>query len=244
METRERWLVETFLEVSDFLAQDRDLSEFLVRVAELSVELLGARIALIVVADDSGKLGLVTTSTYRPELSRLVSTTFPDCPCRTSLRDRAPVLDDRLDGSRWPQFAEGARDLGFVMIHTVPMRHRDQALGVLQVLQDVDRPIDPDDAALLQALADLSGAAILNHRAMERATTLAGQLQFALDSRVVIEQAKGVVAARLEIDVGDAFGHLRAYARTRGARMLDVSRAVLDGTIEPGQLLGPRTGEP
>jgi hypothetical protein len=120
------------------------------------------------------------------------------------------------------------------------MRLRDQVIGALNLFRGAAGAFDADSVHVGQALADVATISLLHERNMRRSDTLNEQLQTALNSRVVIEQAKGKLAERLGIDVNQAFTVLRDQARNRNQRLSDLARAFVDGA----QAIGPASASP
>ena len=144
---------------------------------------------------------------------------------------------------RWPQFADQAGQAGFTAVQALPMRLRDQVIGALNLFRGTVGAFDPEVVHVGQALADVATISLLHDRSMRRTDTLNEQLQTALNSRVVIEQAKGKLAERLGIDVNQAFTLLRDQARNRNQRLSDLARAFVDGTQAiTAPSVSPRTG--
>ena len=143
---------------------------------------------------------------------------------------------DRLgNGSeRWPRFAVEASAAGFDAVHALPMRLRGQTIGALNLFWTSAAEVHPDDLRLGQALADVATIAILQERLTRSRELLAGQLQAALDSRIAIEQAKGVLAERGGLEMSAAFDLLRHTARSSGRRLADVARDVVDSRGDLG----------
>jgi GAF domain-containing protein len=129
---------------------------------------------------------------------------------------------------RWPTFAAAAEESGFASVHAVPMRLRDTVLGSLNLFRADQGALGPDDALAAQALTDVATISILQQRTIEHASVAQTQLQRALDSCVVIEQAKGFVAHTHRVDMGTAFAMLRRHARTTREPLVDVARAVIE----------------
>jgi GAF domain-containing protein len=147
------------------------------------------------------------------------------------------VINASLDGSRWPEWAAHARRAGFRTVHAVPMRHDGEVIGALNIFHTGERRLSRADADVVQALADMTTIAILNHRALHRAADVADQLQRALQSRVTVEQAKGMLAERLGIPLETAFELIRHYARNGNHHITDVSQHVIDGRLTADRLL-------
>lgn len=225
---RERWVVDTFVELASILVGDFDLFELLALLSARCVELLGAAEAGLLLAGDDGALHVVASSSEEMHRLELFEVQRAEGPCLEVYRRGEAVLNEPLAGStRWPRFSAQATAAGFQTVHAFPLRHKDQVIGVLNVFDHRTAALSPTDAAVTQALADIASFAILQHRALRHATELSDQLRHALASRVVIEQAKGALAERLRIDVASAFFLLRKYARNRNERIADVALQVV-----------------
>ncbi len=132
---------------------------------------------------------------------------------------------------RWPRFAPVAFEAGFRMVHALPMRLRGTVIGALNLFQADTRPIGPDDVLAGQAMADIGTIAILQHRAATDARVVNEQLSRALNSRIIIEQAKGVLAERAALTMEEAFTRLRHHARNHNLLLADVAGHLIDGTL-------------
>jgi hypothetical protein len=133
-------------------------------------------------------------------------------------------------GQRWPVFAEEARRTGFASVHALPMRLRNDVIGALNLFDTQPATLTEETLALAQALADVATIGLLQERVIRRGEVLAEQLQGALNSRILIEQAKGVIAERRGTNVGEAFTLLRRAARDRNRRLSDLANDIVDGS--------------
>jgi ANTAR domain len=131
-------------------------------------------------------------------------------------------------GLPWPRFADAALTSGFRSVEALPMRLRDQVIGALNLFRAVPGSLDPAQLRIGQAMADVATIGLLHERNVRRSEAVAEQLQGALNSRIVIEQAKGKLAERLTIDMDQAFGLMRDYARNSNQRLTDVARQFVD----------------
>lgn len=156
-----------------------------------------------------------------------------DGPCLDCFRSGVPVLNADLQAAedRWPAFAPGALGAGFRTVSALPMRLRGRVIGALNLFQTDATAISDADLSAAQAFADVASIAVLQHEAADDARLLNDQLNRALNSRVSIEQAKGMIAERSGIDPAEAFVWLRGYARHRGLRLADVAQGVVTGAI-------------
>jgi GAF domain-containing protein len=159
-------------------------------------------------------------------------------PCPDAFRSTRPVIchDLKVEQARWPRFVPEALGKGFRSAYAFPMRLRDRVIGALNLLSDAEGAIAADDFALAQALTDVATISVLQHRAAEESHVLIEQLRFALNSRITIEQAKGIVAEQLHLPVDAAFGVIRQHARDTNQRLADIARAITEGTVHGRQL--------
>ena len=222
-----------FVRVADTLVADFDIIEFLAMLADFGVELLGVSACGILLADPEGRLNLVAASTEQARVLELSQLQNDDGPCLDAYRTMTAVTCPDLaaaDG-QWPTFGPAALALGFTAVHAVPMRLREQAVGAFNLFSALPGPLDDETIELGQALADVATIGILHERAIHRQEVVAEQLQVALNSRIVIEQAKGVLAERLQVSIGDAFTTLRRYARVNNLKLAQVAASVAAGEL-------------
>jgi transcriptional regulator with GAF, ATPase, and Fis domain len=224
-------LSDTFIELADTMVADFDVIDFLHLLTDRSVRLLGASAAGVVLADPRGELRVAAASSEEVGLLELFQLQNDQGPCLECFRTGRPVTASDLTGStqRWPRFAQAATQSGFASVEALPMRLRDQVIGALNLFRTEPEPLDPADLRIGQALADVATIGLLHERNVRRRDTVAEQLQAALNSRVIIEQAKGKLAERLSIDMDRAFTMLRDYARASNQRLTDVARDFVTG---------------
>ena len=224
-------LSETFVELTDTMVADFDVIDFLHVLTDRSVKLLDVSAAGLLLADPRGELRVVAASSEAARLLELFQLQNDQGPCLDCFRTGEPVQAADLDAQaqRWPRFAEAARLAGFAAVQALPMRLRDQVIGALNLFRASPGAFDPGDVRVGQALADVATISLLHERSLRHSDTLNEQLQTALNSRVVIEQAKGKLAERLGLDMEQAFALLRDYARSHNLRLADVAQAFIDG---------------
>jgi GAF domain-containing protein len=233
-------LSETFVELTDTMVDDFDIIDFLHVLTSRSVELLDVSAAGLLLADPRGELRVVAASSEAARLLELFQLQSDEGPCLDCFRSGRTVgATDLTTDQRWPQFSAAARQSGFSAVQALPMRLRDQVIGALNLFRGTPGDFDSDTVHVGQALADVATISLLQERSLRRRDTLNEQLQTALNSRVIIEQAKGKLAERLGIDVNQAFTLLRDQARNRNQRLSDLARAFVDGTQE---ITGPAVG--
>ena len=225
-------LADVFVEMADTLVDDFDVIEFLHVLTERCVELLGVSAAGLLLTDQRDTLQVVAASSERTRLLELFQLQTDQGPCLDSFRSGQPVsvADLTLTTARWPRFTAAAAEVGFAAVHALPMRLRSEVIGALNLFDVRPGALDEDKLRIGQALADVATIGLLQHRAIHRRDILTEQLQTALNSRVLIEQAKGVLAERLQVDVGQAFALLRDGARSRNRRLSELSQAIVDGS--------------
>jgi GAF domain-containing protein len=186
-------------------------------------------------ASPSGGLSLVASSSEAMRLVELFELQAQEGPCQDAFRSGERVGQEvlRAGSGRWPLFSTHAVRAGFQSAVALPLRLRDVTLGALNLLSATRTPIEEADLIVARAFADLAAVSILQHRASTEALRVNEQLSSALTSRVVIEQAKGVISERAGIDLAEAFARLRAHSRNTNQRLTDVAHAAVDGTLEP-----------
>jgi hypothetical protein len=230
---RERRLAAVFVEMADTLVDDFDAIEFLHVLADRCVSVLEVSAAGMLLTDQRGALRVVAASSEETRLLELFQLQSDEGPCLDCFRTRRPVAvaDLATDGGRrWPGFSAEARRVGFGSVHALPMRLRDDVIGALNLFDVNVGPLPVDTLSVAQALADVATIGLLQERVIRRTATLAEQLQAALNSRILIEQAKGVIAERNQVDVGHAFTLLRRTARTRNKHLSQFAADIVEGT--------------
>lgn len=233
---RERQLAETFVVLADTLVSGYEVEDFLHTLAERSAAVVGAAAVGVLLADEDGTLRLASASTDEMEALELLEMQQEQGPCWEAYRHGEQVIETDLQNARdrWPTFTPQALELGFGSVHAFPLKLRGRTLGALNVFFERPGRFSEADIHTLQALADVATIAIVQERSGRESSQLAEQLQGALDSRVVIEQAKGILAATSGEDLRSAFERLRGNARTRNARLRDVAQHVVDHRELPG----------
>jgi transcriptional regulator with GAF, ATPase, and Fis domain len=222
-------LAEVFVEMADTLVDDFDLVDFLDTVTSTASELGGARAAGLLLADERGGLQLMAASDQRAEMLELFQIQAMEGPCHDCYRQGSAVVnaDLRAASARWPQFAPRAVAAGYRSVHAFPMRLRRDVIGALNLFGTEAVDLHDGDVRVIQALADVATIGLLQERSIRQSEDLASQLQAALSSRVVVEQAKGALAQIHGGTPDEGFERLRRYCRSRHLRLSDVARAVL-----------------
>ena len=225
-------LSDTFVELADTMVADFDVIDFLHMLTDRSVALLAASAAGVVLADPRGQLRVAAASSEAASLVELFQIQNDQGPCLDCFRTGQPVTAADLAGpdERWPRFAAAAVGAGFRTVEARPMRLRDQVIGALNLFRAEPGPFSDSDLRIAQALADVATIGLLQERHLRRSETLAEQLQAALNSRVIIEQAKGKLAERFTIEMDGAFRLLRDHARNTNQRLTDVAREFVNSS--------------
>ena len=242
---REQLLSRAFVGLADTLVDDYDMIELLDRLAGYSVELLAAEAAGIMLADSQRTLQVVACSREDAEVMELLQLQADQGPCLECFRTGAPVSVSDLAqaAGRWPVFVAAVEQWGaYRSVHALPLRLRGEAIGTMNLFHRQPGPLPDADLALGQALADVATIGILSERAIHRSEVLTEQLQVALNSRVIIEQAKGVLAQHGDLRMDAAFDRLRRYARTHNARLSEVARQVVETDLATEVLGLPALG--
>lgn len=236
---REQAVIRAFLELSNELVDDYDVIEMLTRLTANCAQLLDIASAGLLLADHRGVLHLAAASSELARDLEVLQLQRDEGPCLDCYHTRAVVVatDLRAQAGRWPQFAAAALSAGFVSVHALPMRLRDSTLGALGLFGDQPGRLGEPDLELAQALVHVASIVIVSERAASDRATINGQLQRALSSRVVLEQAKGVLANAGELDMEDAFHVLRQYARDHSRRLTEVARSVVARELSARVLL-------
>lgn len=231
--TREQQLLGTFVTLADFLVDEFDVVDVLQHLVEECISLFDAAAAGILLLSPANQLEVIATTSERSEIVELMQLRVGEGPCveAATRGEVVSVADIDTIATRWPAFAADARESGFASIHAIPMRLRESTLGSLNLFRDKPGVLNAADAAAAQALADIATISILQQRLVEESELTQAQLQRALDSRVLIEQAKGYLAQRQNIAPDDAFARIRGYARSAQLRIGAVAAEVVAGRL-------------
>lgn len=232
-------LATIFVEVADTLVDEFDLIDFLHMLTDRAAVLVDAAAVGILLADPRGNLQFMAGSDENVKLLELFQLQNMEGPCLEAFRTAQPVINVDLGaaGARWPKFAPRATEAGFQSVHAFPLRLRQQAIGALNVFGAAKGGGFADtDVTVMQALADIAAIALLQERTISRGEILTEQLQGALNSRIVIEQAKGAIAQACGVSVDDAFTRIRSHARSHNQRLIDVAQTIVANPAAAHQL--------
>jgi len=231
--TVDKSLAEAFVELADTLVAGYDLMEFLQTLTDRCVELLEVDAAGLLLADSRDALRLVAASTEQARVVELFQIQNDEGPCLDCYRSGQAVIvsDIRADGTqaRWPRFAAAAQEMGYAGVHAIPMRVREQVIGTLNLFKTTPDGLAPAVVVAATALVDVATIGILQERAVRQQEIVAGQLQLALNSRAIIEQAKGILAERLQVTPSEAFVLLRRHAHDHDHPLTRLAADVIHG---------------
>jgi GAF domain-containing protein len=243
--SREAMLAKALVELADTLVADFDVVELLVVLADRCVEVLGVDAAGIMLVAPDGDLRVMASSSEAMRVLELFELQAEEGPCLDGYRTGQAIVNQDLDAADgpWPRFAPEAVAAGFHSVHALPMRLRGDVIGALNLFHVGTGEMDEADVVAAKALADMATITILQHRGAREAQVLNEQLNHALNSRVVIEQAKGMIGERKGLDMEMAFATLRNHARSHNLRLVDVARDVISGTLAADAMMRPRAGK-
>jgi GAF domain-containing protein len=235
---RDQRLLDTFVELADTLVDDYDMIDFLQVLTERCVALLDTSEAGVMLADGTGQLRHAACSNERMRIVELFELQLEEGPCFDAYRTNKPVMCTSTDdvARRWPRFAPHVHDAGFESVAAVPMRLRSEVIGALNLFTSRPLALNADELRLAQALADVATIGILQQRAIHDARIATTQLEVALQSRIVIEQAKGIVAEHNRIGVDEAFALLRNYTRSHNRLLAQTAQDIIDYNLDPSAL--------
>lgn len=224
-------LTDVFVEVADTLITDFDLVDFLHKLTDHAAAVSGAEAVGLLLADQQGQLRYMAASNETGKMLELFQLQNAEGPCLDCYSTRAPVVNADLATAtdRWPKFAPAALAAGFQSVHAFPMRLRDTVIGALNLFGHAGVEFKDQEVRVVQALADVATIALLQERSIARADSLTEQLQGALNSRIVIEQAKGALARQEGTTPSAAFELMRSEARQSRRRLVDVATEVISG---------------
>ncbi|MGX6601925.1 GAF domain-containing protein [Micromonosporaceae bacterium Da 78-11] len=235
-------LAKIFVEVADTLVDDFDLLDFLHMLTVRTASLVGASAVGLLLADQRGHLRFMAASNERARLLEIFQVQVSEGPCFDAYKTARPVINEdlALATTRWPEFTARALEAGFHSVHAFPMRVRREVIGALNIFGNTTgTTLDDSDVQIVQALTDVAAIGLMQERAVRRGELLTEQLQGALNSRIVIEQAKGAIAQRHGISIDASFTALRGFARRRNRKLTEVALELLNDPAALAGLLEP-----
>jgi GAF domain-containing protein len=235
--SREESLVRSLVEMADTLVDDYDVVDLLTGLADRCVNLLGVAAAGVMLASPEGELRLVASSSEAMRVLEVFELQTQEGPCLDAYRTGERVEPERLEAGsgRWPRFGTVALEAGFRSAFALPLRLRDKTIGAMNLFHSEPTPMDERDVIVARAFADLATISVLQHRAATETQRINEQLAGALSSRIMIEQAKGVISERDRVDLAEAFNRLRTYARNNNLRLTAVAQAAIEGRLLAGK---------
>ena len=230
---RESLLVATLVELADNLVDNYDVIDILTLLSDRCVETVDVASAGVMLGLPGGELQFVASSSESMRALELFQIQANEGPCVDCYSDGVAIINHELGGpdTRWPRFTPLAIAQGFHSVHCLPLRLRGKTIGALNLFRTDVGLLTPADVVVAQGLADVATIAILQHQSSLNAKLLNDQLSFALNSRIIIEQAKGMVSQFDNCDMDVAFARLRAHARNHNLRLTDVATSVVDGSL-------------
>lgn len=236
--SREEQITDAFVAIADTLVAGFDVADYMDALATRCRDLLHVDAVGLLLADVYGRPQVAATSSHRAQLLEVFEIQSDTGPCVECLRTGETIAEidaeatDPAGTGRWPEFTRLRREHGFGSVYAVPMRLRDDVIGALNLFRTSPTALDPMDLRLARGMADLAAIGLIQERAIHDSRALASQLQTALNTRIRIEQAKGVLAERLGLEMDDAFEAIRRYARAHHLRLADVTEQILTSTLQ------------
>jgi GAF domain-containing protein len=242
LSSREALLTRTLVQLADTLVEGFDIVDLFTFLSMRCVEILDVEAAGLMLPESNGELAIVASSSEAMHVLEAFEAQSDEGPCPDCYRSGEPVINVDLTTAydKWPRFTPRALEAGFRSVHALPMRLRKETIGVLNLFRTHEGRLDEADLNAAQSLADLASIAIVHHRTNLDLRALNDQLTHALNSRIVIEQAKGIIAEHSGVEMVEAFSLLRTYARNNSRLLSDVARDVIDGALHPESLSLPR----
>ncbi|MHA7279891.1 GAF and ANTAR domain-containing protein [Arthrobacter sp. MDT2-2] len=231
--TRAARVSAAFVRIADTLVDEYDVLDLLHTLVDECVDLLDATAAGLMLAGPDGVLQVLASTSEESHLVEVLQQELGAGPCVECYVTGVPVTirDIAGTGDRWPEFKDAAAAQGYQSVHAFPMRVRGRTIGAMNLFR-VDRgELSDEDVAIGQALADVSTISILQERTIQESAVVNDQLQRALNSRILIEQAKGMISHISTVDTNEAFERLRAHARAHNTSLRATAEAVLNRTL-------------
>lgn len=241
--TRESKLSRAFVTLADTLVADFDLVDLLQTLVDTCLDVLDVEAAGLLLRTPGSELRVVVSTTEDAEFVEFVQLSAASGPCMECVATgRAVAVEDiETKADRWPEFREAALARGFRSLQATPLRLRDDVIGTMNLLDSHPGALNEQDVAVAQALSDVATIGILAERGAREQGVVTAQLRGALDSRIVIEQAKGILAHSRGLSMNDAFTALRSFARSNNLSIRDVAAGLVERRLEPGRVVAAST---
>lgn len=235
---RESILIETIVELADNLVDNFDVIDVLTMLSYRCADVLDVDAAGVMLSAPGGELQFVASSSESMTVLELFQIQANEGPCVDTYNSGEAVIDERLSDpdERWPRFSPRALAQGFHSVYCLPMHLRGRTIGALNLFSNREGLLSPDDVILAQGLADVATIAILQHRTSLDASMLNGQLSHALNSRIVIEQAKGMISQTLNCDMNDSFRVMRNFSRNKNLGLTLVAGQIVSRELAVSEL--------
>ncbi len=235
---RESLLISTLVELADNLVDDFDIVDVLTVLSNRCVETIDVDAAGVMLSAPGGELQFIAASSESMEVLELFQLQANEGPCVDCFRTGEAILNRRLSApdAQWPLFTPQALEQGFHAVHCLPMRLRGRTIGALNLFLEEERQLSDEDVEVAQGFADVATIAILQHQVAADALTLTNQLSNALNSRVIVEQAKGKISEATKCDMDAAFNRLRAHARNHNRRLTELAAEIVSGDLSAHEL--------
>jgi len=235
-------VAQSFVALADTLVDDFDVVELLDRLVSDCVNLLEVSAAGILLLNHDQHLEVVASSDETSRFMEVFQLESQSGPCVEAVQTgEAVIITDMTDHTgRWPAFARLVTEVGYTAVYALPLRLRSETIGALNIFLRSSVPLSEFEQRLAQALADVATIAILQQRTVSRASVLAEQLQLALNTRIAVEQAKGVLAEFGGVDMGTAFEAIRDFARSHRLKLSNVAQKLVSRELDPAQVILPR----
>jgi len=239
---RESLLVATLVELADNLVDNYDVIDILTLLSYRCVETIDVASAGVMLALPGGELQFVASSNESMRVLELFQIQANEGPCVDCYADGIAIINHELvePDAQWPRFTPRAIAEGFHSVHCLPMRLRGSTIGALNLFRTDVGQLTPADVVVAQGLADVATIAILQHQSSLSAKLLNNQLSFALNSRIIIEQAKGMISQSGNCSMDEAFARLRSHSRNNNLRLTDVATDIVSGKFQISDLNPPR----
>jgi GAF domain-containing protein len=230
------------VELADNLADNYDVIDILTLLSDRCVETIDVASAGVMLCLPGGELQFVASSSESMRVLELFQIRANEGPCVDCYSDGVAIVNHELvdPDERWPRFTPRALELGFHSVHCLPLRLRRRTIGALNLFRPDVGLLSASDIVVAQGLADVATIAILQHQSALSARLLNNQLSFALNSRIIIEQAKGMIAQFIGSDMEDSFARLRNHSRNHNLKLTDVATCIVEGTLPLEALDTPR----
>jgi GAF domain-containing protein len=229
-------LLAVFVEVADTLVDDFDIIDFLHSLTLHVADVSGAEAVGLMLADEHQELQFMAASNAQGRLLEQFQLASAEGPCLDCFTTRRPVVNADLPeaSDRWPLFGPAASDAGFRSVHAFPMRYHEETIGALNLFSRTSGDFSEDEVKIVQALTDVATIALIQERSIARADELTVQLHGALNSRILLEQAKGALAQRAGISPDEAFVMMRTTARSNRRKLIDVAQEIVGTSPDHG----------